>query len=72
MFILGLASVGTVAGGASAIAKTIIDAKNAKRKMEEQKRHNKVMEEIGRKGSGLYLRKNVKGGYGLFMKRQKN
>lgn len=59
-------------GGASAIAKTVIDSRNAKKKLEEDKRHNKTMEEIGRIGSGLYLRKNVKGGLGLFLKKQQS
>lgn len=68
----GLSALGSVAGGASAIAKTVIDAKNAKKKMEEDRRHNAAMEAIGKKGSGLYLRKSPKGGFGLFLKKQKN
>lgn len=71
--ILGaLGALGSVAGGAGAIAKTIIDAKNAKKKLEEQKRHNRTMEAIGKQGAGLYLRKNKHGGLGLFLKKQKN
>lgn len=68
----GLSALGSLAGGASAIAKTVIDAKNAKKKLEENHRHNQTMEAIGKKGSGLYLRKNARGGYGLFLKNQKN
>lgn len=66
----GLGSLGSLAGGASAVAKTIIDAKNAKKKLEEQSRHNRKMEEIGKQGSGLYLRKNYRNGYGLYLKKQ--
>lgn len=67
----GLSALGSLAGGASAIAKTVIDAKNAKKKLEEDTRHNKVMEAIN-DGKGLYLRKNARGGMGLFLKKQKN
>ncbi|KAJ8912691.1 hypothetical protein NQ315_012245 [Exocentrus adspersus] len=71
--ILGaLGAVGSLAGGASAIAKTIIDAKNAKKKLEEDHRHNAAMESIGAKGSGLYLRKNRRGGFGLYLKKQQH
>lgn len=66
----GLSALGSLAGGASAIAKTVIDAKNAKKKLGEDQRHHKVLEEIGKKGSGLYLRKNARGGLGLFLKKQ--
>lgn len=66
-----LGALGSVAGGASAIARTVIDAKNAKKKLMEQKRHNKfIEEEIGKRGSGLFLRKNKKGGYGLYLKKK--
>ncbi|KAJ8913121.1 hypothetical protein NQ315_006039 [Exocentrus adspersus] len=60
------------AGGASVIAKTIIDAKNAKKKLEEDHRHNAAMEAIGAKGSGLYLKKNQRGGFGLYLKKQQH
>lgn len=65
----GLSALGSLAGGASAIAKTVIDAKNAKKKLEEDQRHNVAMEEIGKKGAGLFLRKTPKGGYGLFLRK---
>ncbi|KAJ8915470.1 hypothetical protein NQ315_003233 [Exocentrus adspersus] len=69
--ILGaLGAVGSLAGGASAIAKTIIDAKNAKKKLEEDHRHDAAIEAIGAKGSGLYLKKNQRGGFGLYLKKQ--
>ncbi|KAJ8909676.1 hypothetical protein NQ315_011380 [Exocentrus adspersus] len=65
-------TVGSLASGASAIAKTIIDAKNAKKKLEEDHRHNAAMEAIGAKGSGLYLKKNQRGGFGLYLKKQQH
>ncbi|CAH1106888.1 unnamed protein product [Psylliodes chrysocephalus] len=64
-----LGSLGALAGGASAVAKTVIDTKTAQKKLEEDRRHNKAMESIGK---GLYLKRNAKGGFGLFLKRQKN
>ncbi|KAJ8918510.1 hypothetical protein NQ315_015215 [Exocentrus adspersus] len=67
-----LGAVVSLAGGASAIAKTIIDAKNAKKKLEEDHRHNAAMEAIGAKGSGLYLKKNQRGGFGLYLKKQQH
>jgi hypothetical protein len=63
-----LGALGSLAGGAGGVAKTIIDAKNAQKKLEEDHRHNKAMEALGK---GLYLRRN-KRGYGLFLKKQKN
>lgn len=65
----GLSALGALSGGAAGIAKTVIDAKNAQKKLEEDQRHNRAMESIGK---GLYLRKNAKGGLGLFLKKQKN
>ena len=64
----GLSALGSLAGGASAIAKTIINARNAQKNLKENT--NKVMEEIGKKGNGLYLRKNPSGGFGLYLKKQ--
>lgn len=68
----GLSALGSLAGGSGAIAKAIIDAKNAKKKLEEDRRHNAAMEAIGKEGSGLYLKKSPKSGYGLYLKKQKN
>lgn len=65
----GLSALGSLAGGASAIAKTIISAKNAQKSLKDNN-NNKVMEEIGKKGDGLYLKKKPNGGYGLFLKKQ--
>lgn len=68
----GLSALGSIAGGASAVANAVVNSKNARKKLEEDRRHNIVMEEIGKKGSGLYLRKTPKSGVGLFLKKQKN
>lgn len=47
----GLSALGSLAGGASAVAKVITDSKNAKRNLAEIKRHNLAME-----GKGMYLK----------------
>lgn len=66
----GLSALGALSGGAAGIAKAVNDARSAKDKLAESKRHNKTMEAIalGKKGSGLYLAKH-KTGYGLFLKK---
>lgn len=58
-----LGALGSLAGGGAAIAKTVISTKNARTKLEEDKRHNKAMEALA-VGKGLYL-KPYKKGYGL-------
>lgn len=64
----GLSAVGSLAGGAASVAKAINEVKEAKLKLEEQKRHNMAME--GQKvGNGLYLKPH-RDGYGLFINRQ--
>lgn len=67
----GLSALGALTGGAAGVAKAVIDAKNSKKKLEEDERHNKTMESIalGKKGSGLYM-KPYKNGYGLYLKKQ--
>lgn len=67
----GLSALGALSGGAAAVAKTVIDAKNSKKTLEEAKRHNKAIEDValGKKGSGLYM-KPYKNGYGLYLKKQ--
>lgn len=67
----GLSALGALSGGAAAVAKTVIDAKNYQKTLEEAKRHNKAMEDVtlGKKGSGLYM-KPYKNGYGLYLKKQ--
>lgn len=69
----GLGAIGSVVGTATGVAKTIKDLKNAREYIDENKRHNKVMElKVGKglsmvsKGGGLYL-KPFRGG-GLYLK----
>lgn len=51
---------GSMAGGARPITKIGIDAKNTKTKLDEDQRQNTGLEQIGKKSSGRYLRKNRK------------
>lgn len=62
----GLSALGALSGGAAGIAQAVNNAKNAQKKLEEQKRHNNVLEKISI-GKGLYL-KPYKKGCGLFLK----
>lgn len=66
----GLSAVGSLAGGAAAIARTVKNAENAKKELEEAKRHNRVIEAISI-GKGLYL-KPYRQGLGLFINKKKN
>ena len=61
----GLSAIGSLAGGAAGIAKAVNEAKDAKMKLDELKRHNQVLE-AQRIGSGLYLQPYRKG-YGLLI-----
>ena len=65
----GLSALGALAGGAAGIAKTVTEARNKAQQLDEMKRHNSHMESIalGKKGSGLYLRRRNTGGYGLYL-----
>ncbi|XP_055850399.1 uncharacterized protein LOC129914971 [Episyrphus balteatus] len=63
----GLSAVGSLTGGVAGMAKAINDSKIGRKQLEENKRHNKVMETIKLKqGKGLYL-KPYKTGLGLFL-----
>lgn len=67
----GLSALGALAGGSSSVANAVINAKNAKKKLTEAKRHNETMEAIAlgkslKTGSGLYL-SPYKNGYGLYL-----
>lgn len=66
----GLSALGTLAGGAAGIAKTVNDYKSAKQNLQESQRHNRVIESIAL-GRGLYL-KPYKKGSGLFVPKSKN
>lgn len=62
----GLSALGALSGGAAGIAKAVNDAKAARERLEEQKRHNKFIEQV-KVGDGLYL-KPYKKGCGLYLK----
>lgn len=66
----GIAALGSLIGGASGVVKTINAAKAARSELGETTRHNKQLEAIalGKKGSGLYLKKYRKG-LGLYLPR---
>lgn len=66
----GLSALGTLAGGAAGIAKTINDYKSAQQNLQESNRHNKAMESLAI-GKGLYI-KPYKKGEGIFLRKQKN
>lgn len=63
LIIAGIGALSTLAGGGSAIANTVIDAKDKKLKRDETERHNKAMEENVKNiktlqiGSGLKKKK---------------
>ena len=63
---VGLSATSTLAGGAAGIAKAVNDARDAKRQLEENRRHKKTMEAVAL-GKGLYL-KHYKTGYGIYLK----
>jgi Phospholipase A2-like domain len=67
----GLSATGALASGATAIVRAVNQAAEARRALNEMKRHNETMESIalgGKKsGSGFYL-KPYKSGYGLVIK----
>lgn len=67
----GLSALGSLAGGTAGVVRAIGSANEAKRQLEESKRHNDMMEAIAigksKKGSGLFL-KPYRNGYGLYLK----
>lgn len=62
----GLSALGSLLGGGAAVVRAVNATHEAKKEMNEKRRHNKKMEEIAI-GSGLYL-KPYKKGYGLYLK----
>lgn len=79
LLLSALGALGGLAGGASAIAKTVQSKKNEDQTLEETKRHNKAMEQLvsGKgiilpfkkklRGKGLYLRPYKKG-MGMYLR----
>lgn len=66
----GLSALGSLAGGAAGIAKTVNDYRTAQKKLQETERHNKTMEALAI-GKGLYIKPH-KNGTGLFINSSKN
>lgn len=66
----GLSAAGSLAGGAAGIAKAIQEIKNAKKRLEELRRHNEKMETLCI-GRGLQL-KQYGDGLGIYSKKTKN
>lgn len=66
----GLSAIGSLAGGAASVAKAVTEAKDAKRRLDELKRHNLSME-AQKIGEGLFLKPYRKNGYGLFIESKK-
>jgi hypothetical protein len=69
----GLSATGALAGGATAVARAVNQASEARKSFAELKRHNEKMEAIAiggnskKNGAGFYLRP-YKNGYGLVVK----
>lgn len=66
----GLSAAGSIAGGVSAIVKTINEYKAGKKHLKEQERHNRAMEAV-HLGNGLQLNR-YKNGLGIFVCQKKN
>lgn len=65
-----LGALGSMTSGGAAIAKAVNSAKNAKKQLDESRRHNQTMESIAM-GKGLFL-KPYKKGYGIICEKTKN
>lgn len=68
--IAGLSALGSLAGSAAGVIKTITDIKRAKEQMQENIRHNRAIESVAisktKEGNGLYLTPYKKG-FGLYL-----
>ena len=68
----GLAALGSLIGGASAVAKAVKSSEEAREQLRESERHNKMMESIALRGKGVHMKPApYKRGLGLFMTPQK-
>lgn len=65
-----LSALGSLGGGAAAIAKAVTEARTAAKNLMEKERHNKVMEKVSI-GKGLFLGPYKKG-LGLYLRPSKN
>lgn len=68
----GLSALGSLMGGGVAVSRAVMSANEAKRTLEESRRHNRHLEAIAignssKQGSGLYL-KPYRKGYGIYLK----
>lgn len=61
-----LGAIGALGGGAATIARTVNEAKAAKKQLEETQRHNKALEAMT-KGKGLYFKPKIREGKGMFL-----
>ena len=66
----GLSALGGLAGGAAGVYRAVKGSHEAKEKLKEAERHNKTMEAVAIKGTGLYLKK-YKTGFGLYLNNNK-
>lgn len=64
----GLSALGALTGGAAGVIKAVNDVDNAKKDLDEKKRHNNKMESIAL-GNGLHL-KPYRKGFGLYLNPQ--
>lgn len=62
----GLSALGSLAGGAAGIVKTINNVNTVRKQFQENVRHNKAMENKAAVGNGLFL-KPYKQGFGLYL-----
>lgn len=64
----GLAALGSLMGGASAVVKTVKAVEDAKKQLKESERHNKTMEAIALRGKGMHMKlAPYKKGLGIYM-----
>lgn len=64
----GLAALGSLLGGASAVVKTVKTVEEAKKQLKESERHNKMMEAIALRGKGMKMKlAPYKKGLGIYM-----
>lgn len=72
--IADLSALCVLFGGATTVAKTVIDSKDSKITLEKSKRYNIAMTAVnlGRKGSEQYLKTDKNNKCGLYMKKGSN
>lgn len=64
----GLAALGSLLGGASAVAKAVKASEEARQQLKESQRHNEVMESIALRGKGMDMKlAPYKKGLGVYL-----